>query len=166
MALEYMVGGGKCAAFNIGSGKGYSILNVLSTVEEGTGHILQKRFCPRRPGDPPVLVADSRQALQVLHWKPSRSLHDIVTTAWNWMQSPRAKDPVNSCRERGRYFIIRRNWQLAASTARICVPRRRSILFAAPLQRSENREGHVPLGVREVNYALRRHYRPTRTVRE
>jgi len=44
------------------------------------------QVAPRRPGDPPALVADARLAEQVLHWKATRSLDDIVTTAWNWMQ--------------------------------------------------------------------------------
>ena len=86
LALEYLVRDGKTAAFNLGSGRGYSILEVLSTVEKVTGNTLQKHFCPRRPGDPPVLVADPQRALQLLHWEPSRSLHDMVATSWNWMQ--------------------------------------------------------------------------------
>ena len=87
LALEYLVGDGTISAFNLGTGGGYSVLDLLATVEDVTGRKLEKRFCPRRPGDPPVLVADSQRALHLLHWKPSRSLYDIVTTAWSWMQS-------------------------------------------------------------------------------
>jgi UDP-glucose-4-epimerase GalE len=86
-ALEYLFEGGPSAAFNLGTGKGYSVTEVLSAVEEITGCTLPKRFGPRRSGDPPVLVADSTRARQVLGWEPTRSLRDIVVTAWAWMQS-------------------------------------------------------------------------------
>jgi UDP-glucose 4-epimerase len=46
----------------------------------------RKRMRPRRPGDPPVLVADASRARQVLKWSPSRSLRDIVSSAWQWAQ--------------------------------------------------------------------------------
>jgi UDP-glucose 4-epimerase len=87
LALEYLLKGGASDAFNLGTGKGYSVLDVVSAVEQITGQTLQKNVRPRRPGDPPVLIADSRQALELLHWRPSRSIHDIVATAWTWMQS-------------------------------------------------------------------------------
>jgi UDP-glucose 4-epimerase len=41
---------------------------------------------PRRPGDPPALVADPKRAQQLLKWKATRSLRDSVSTAWKWMQ--------------------------------------------------------------------------------
>jgi len=45
-----------------------------------------RKIVPRRPGDPPALVADPSRAFQVLKWKTKRSLHDNVSTAWKWMQ--------------------------------------------------------------------------------
>ena len=86
LALEYLLNGGESTASNLGSGAGYSVLNVVSAVEEVTGHKLTKHFLPRRPGDPPVLIADSRRAYEVLHWNPSRSLREIIATAWKWMR--------------------------------------------------------------------------------
>jgi UDP-glucose-4-epimerase GalE len=87
LALEYLKNSGESCALNLGSGDGYSVLNVLGTVEMVTGRPLKKRFCSARPGDPPVLVADSRRALELLGWRPSRSLFDIVSTAWGWVRS-------------------------------------------------------------------------------
>ncbi|OFW28444.1 MAG: UDP-glucose 4-epimerase GalE [Acidobacteria bacterium RIFCSPLOWO2_12_FULL_60_22] len=99
-ALEYLVGGGQPTAFNLGTGTGSSILTVLATVEEVTGHPIRKRFCPRRPGDPPVLVADAQRARDTLCWKPSRSLREMVASAWNWMGSiPQAAAPEQWKRE-------------------------------------------------------------------
>ncbi len=86
LALEYLATGGESAALNLGTGKGYSVKEVISAVEEVTSIILPKRMRPRRPGDPPVLVADASRARQVLKWSPSRSLRDIVSSAWQWAQ--------------------------------------------------------------------------------
>ena len=91
LALEYLAGGGQAEAFNLGTGRGHSIRDVVSTVEAVTGRPLPTHLGPRRPGDPPVLVADPQRAVEQLRWKPSRSLQDIVATAWNWMQSERMK---------------------------------------------------------------------------
>ena len=86
LALECLTTGGESVALNLGTGKGHSVKEVISAVEEVTGITLQKRMCPRRPGDPPVLVADASRARQVLKWSPSRSLRDIVSSAWQWAQ--------------------------------------------------------------------------------
>jgi len=48
----------------------------------------------RRPGDPPALVADPRKAQELLQWKASHSLRDIIATAWNWMQSQAKTEKV------------------------------------------------------------------------
>ena len=98
LALEYLAAGEKAGAFNLGTGRGHSILDVVSTVERVTGLPLSTHFGPRRPGDPPVLVADPQRAMEQLHWKPTRSLQDIVATAWNWMQSDRMKELDHSLR--------------------------------------------------------------------
>ncbi len=89
LALEYLVAGGKSLALNLGTGRGHSVREVLRTAEAVTACKIPKRFLPRRPGDPPVLVADSSRAQQVLQWTPTRSLEAIVSTAWNWVQRNR-----------------------------------------------------------------------------
>jgi len=71
-------------AFNLGSGKGYSILQILSEIEKSSGKKLAIQWGPRREGDPAVLVADISAAKQKLGWKPKHSVDTIVSTAYNW----------------------------------------------------------------------------------
>jgi UDP-glucose 4-epimerase len=75
--------------FNLGSENGASVLEVIESVERVTGRSVPRQDAPRRPGDPPALVADSRRAREVLGWSPRyRSLDSIVETAWRWHQAP------------------------------------------------------------------------------
>jgi UDP-glucose-4-epimerase GalE len=85
-ALERLAGGADSIAVNLGTGTGYSVKEVLDKIEQVTGRKVPVRVAARRAGDPPALVADPRLAEQVLQWKATRSLDDIVTTAWKWMQ--------------------------------------------------------------------------------
>ena len=87
-ALEYLAGGGSSFAANLGTGTGASVNEVISAVEKVTGKRVPRKMVPRRPGDPPALVANPAKAQALLDWKASRSLLDVVTTAWNWMQRP------------------------------------------------------------------------------
>lgn len=71
--------------FNLGNGDGYSVNQVIETCAQVTGRQIPAVARPRRPGDPPKLVAASHKAVQELGWKPRYpKLRDIVTTAWNW----------------------------------------------------------------------------------
>jgi UDP-glucose 4-epimerase len=72
-------------AFNLGTGHGDSVRAVLATVESVTRSSLQVETAPRRPGDPPVLVAGNQRARVELGWRPRRSLQDAVSDAWGWM---------------------------------------------------------------------------------
>ena len=74
-------------ALNLGTGQGYSVMEVLAAVEAVTGRVPERRYGPRRPGDPPALVADPTRAAQVLGWKAKRPLSNIVATAWRWLQN-------------------------------------------------------------------------------
>lgn len=75
-------------AFNLGNGRGHSVLEVIETCREVTGIDLRYVAGARRPGDPPALVADSSRARQVLAWSPRfAALPDIVRTAWNWFSA-------------------------------------------------------------------------------
>ena len=85
-ALEHLSGGGNSLALNLGTGRGYSVREVLNKIEQVAGRRVPTRIAPRRPGDPPALVADPALAEQLLRWKATRSLDEIVTTAWRWMQ--------------------------------------------------------------------------------
>lgn len=70
---------------NLGNGKGFSVRQVIDAVEHVTGRKVSTQMGPRRPGDPPVLVASSQKARDILGWKPQKGdLNTIVETAWKW----------------------------------------------------------------------------------
>lgn len=87
LALQYLEKGGESLALNLGTGRGNSVLEVIEAAEKATGKPVRRKIGPRRPGDPPVLVADPSKARQVLGWKAQRDLTNIVSTAWNFMQT-------------------------------------------------------------------------------
>ena len=95
-ALERLAAGADSIAVNLGTGTGYSVKEVLDKIEQVTGRKVPARVAPRRAGDPPALVADPRLAEQVLRWKATRSLDDIVGTAWRWMQKQKAGEKALS----------------------------------------------------------------------
>jgi UDP-glucose 4-epimerase len=73
---------------NLGTGRGHSVLEVIEACRRITGHPIPVDIQPRRPGDPPRLIADSRLAQKVLGWIPKyQSIESIVQTAWNWHRS-------------------------------------------------------------------------------
>ena len=78
--------GGDSLAINLGTGRGHSVLEVIRAVENATGRPVRRTMKPRRPGDPPILVADPAKAQSVLGWTAKRNLADIVSSAWIWMQ--------------------------------------------------------------------------------
>ena len=85
LALEYVLGGNDCAAFNLGTGTGHSVREVLAVVEGVSDHTIQVQTESRRPGDAASLVADPSRAMQVLGWTPEfPSLERIVSDAWAW----------------------------------------------------------------------------------
>lgn len=89
-ALDYLADHAGAHQFNLGSSKGYSVLQVIETARRVTGHPLPVVLRPRRPGDPPVLVADSRRAVAELGWRPRLSdLETILQSAWRWHCDPR-----------------------------------------------------------------------------
>jgi UDP-glucose 4-epimerase len=84
-ALEYLINKGASCAFNLGTGRGHSVREVLRTVEQVSKVTVPFRAADRRPGDPPVLVADNRAVIDVLGWKPQHSsLREVVESAWIW----------------------------------------------------------------------------------
>ncbi len=87
LALESLLAGGRSDAFNVGTGSGYSVREVVKAVEEVTGKKVPYVVGPRREGDPAELVADSTKLRRELKWTPRESaLHDIVASAWNFEQ--------------------------------------------------------------------------------
>jgi UDP-glucose 4-epimerase len=76
---------GKQGFYNLGNGDGYSVRQVIETCEKVSGKKIPAIEKPRRPGDPPKLVASAEKAIRELGWKPKfPKLEDIVATAWNW----------------------------------------------------------------------------------
>lgn len=85
LALQRLREGGDSAVYNLGSGHGYSVKQVVDIAREVTGHPIPVKMESRRAGDPAVLVASSERARRELGWKPRReSLQEIISTAWKW----------------------------------------------------------------------------------
>jgi UDP-glucose-4-epimerase GalE len=84
-AVESLMAGGDSGKFNVGTGTGRSVLEVMRAVEQVTGQKVPYTIGPRRAGDPPSLVANSDKLQSVLGWKPVYTdLADIVRTAWDF----------------------------------------------------------------------------------
>ena len=76
-----------CEVFNLGTGHGYSVLEVIRSFEKVTGIRVNYRFAARREGDIEQIWADPSRAEQVLGWKAKRSLDEMTLSAWHWQQS-------------------------------------------------------------------------------
>ncbi|TWT31759.1 UDP-glucose 4-epimerase GalE [Blastopirellula retiformator] len=76
---------GVALKLNLGTGEGVSVREVIEACRDVTGHAIPETIAPRRPGDPPELVADASLALQQLGWKAKYlDIRETVKTAWNW----------------------------------------------------------------------------------
>ena len=87
LAQAHMLGlqPGKSGFYNLGNGDGYSVRQVVQACEKISGKKIPSVEKPRRPGDPPKLVASAEKAVRELGWKPQfPKLEDIISTAWNW----------------------------------------------------------------------------------
>ncbi|GGS42871.1 UDP-glucose 4-epimerase GalE [Deinococcus knuensis] len=86
LAVEALLAGQRTeGTFNVGLGHGFSVKEVLDTVDDVIGTPLNRELAPRRAGDPPRLVADATRIREELGFKPQfTDLKDIVQTAWNW----------------------------------------------------------------------------------
>ncbi len=90
LALDYLNRGGASIACNLGVGSGVSVRRILEIAEEVTGRPVPVRYGPRRPGDPPELVADPSRARELLGWKAEHpDVRSAVESAWRWMTGPR-----------------------------------------------------------------------------
>ena len=85
MALESLQSGSQSAAFNLGNGRGYSVLEVVAAVQAVTGIELPVLIGARRPGDPPTLISDASRVRSALRWEPELpTLESMVASAWAW----------------------------------------------------------------------------------
>jgi UDP-arabinose 4-epimerase len=84
-ALDHILCGRHSASVNLGTGRGYSIRDVISAVEAVSGRAVPVVEGPRRQGDPPTLIANPQLGQSLLRWKPEKAdLRTIVRTAWEW----------------------------------------------------------------------------------
>lgn len=84
-ALDYLEAGGESTAFNLGTGRGYSVREVVAAVERIAGRELPRCEAAPRPGDPAILVAAPGRCRELLGWVPQCSdLETIISTAWRW----------------------------------------------------------------------------------
>lgn len=80
---------GGCRAYNLGAGRGCSVLEIINTFERVTGSKVNYKIAPRRAGDLAECFANPELALKELNWKVEKSLDDMVADAWNWqMKNP------------------------------------------------------------------------------
>ena len=85
LGLKYMEESPGVAAFNLGTGRGYSVREIVDAARRVTGRDPRMVEGPRRPGDPPELVADATRARQFLGWQPHWvDIDDVIETAWRW----------------------------------------------------------------------------------
>jgi UDP-glucose 4-epimerase len=92
-ALNYLDDKGGLLTVNLGTGRGYSVLEMARAFEQASGRPVPYRFAPRRPGDIAQCWADPTLASQLLGWKAARGLEAMCTDAWRWQQTnhePRA----------------------------------------------------------------------------
>jgi UDP-glucose-4-epimerase GalE len=97
LAVEALAAGSPSRKFNAGTGRGFSVREVLRAVEEVTGSAVPHQMGPRRDGDPPMLVADSGRLQQDLGWVPKYSdIRTIVETGWRWETEGRRNQETES----------------------------------------------------------------------
>lgn len=88
LAVDHLLAGGSSDVFNLGSGNGFSVKEVIEVARKVTGHPIPVEIAPRRPGDPAQLVASSAKIRQALGWSPQQeSVEAIVSSAWVWHQA-------------------------------------------------------------------------------
>lgn len=84
LALKYLENGGHTDFFNLGTNEGNTVKEVFKVCEEVTNKEIPVDVCPRREGDPAILVADNSKAKEILKWNPSKTLQESIVTAYNW----------------------------------------------------------------------------------
>ena len=88
MALKWLAAGQGSECFNLGNGQGVSVGEVIRISERITGKKITTEICPRRSGDPPVLISDSTKAAHLLGWKPQHpEVGQQIAHAWRWFSS-------------------------------------------------------------------------------
>ena len=87
-ALNYLRAGNESNIFNLGTGEGFSVKEMIDAAKKATGLDIKVEYGQRRAGDPARLIASSEKAHKILKWEPKyTSMEDIIKTAWKWHQS-------------------------------------------------------------------------------
>jgi len=90
LALEHLRAGGESTAVNLGTGRGFSVKEIISTAEEVTGKKVPVSYGPRRAGDPPELICNPAKAKAVLGWEAEfKDPRQHIESAWKWITGPR-----------------------------------------------------------------------------
>jgi UDP-glucose 4-epimerase len=88
-ALEKLVGKPGLVTYNLGTGHGYSVMQVIKAFEKACKHQIPYKVMERRPGDAPISFADSTKANLELKWQAEKSLDDMCQDGWRWQsQNP------------------------------------------------------------------------------
>jgi len=99
LALRKLDTGSGSLAYNLGTGSGNTVMEVIRTVRRVTGRDVPVRVAPRRPGDPAILLADGTRARKDLGWSPQYTdIDDIVRHAWRWYRGVRRGVELRSVR--------------------------------------------------------------------
>lgn len=85
-ALAYLDRQAGCTAFNLGTGQGYSVLELVRAFEKASGRAVPYQFAARRPGDVASSYASPELAARLLDWHPQRDLDDMCVDSWRWQQ--------------------------------------------------------------------------------
>ncbi|MDE2029068.1 MAG: UDP-glucose 4-epimerase GalE [Alphaproteobacteria bacterium] len=94
-ALDYLLNGGETDIFNLGSGTGFSVMEIVDAARTALGRPhFAPPAAPRREGDPAILVASIAKAGKILNWKPARALPDIIGYAAAWHRSPFYREAI------------------------------------------------------------------------
>jgi len=86
-ALNYLKENNSSVIVNLGTGKGYSVKEIIDKCEEITGGKINYEISGRREGDPAVLVAGNNKAKEILNWEPVYDINDIIRSAWEWFSN-------------------------------------------------------------------------------
>ena len=86
--MDYLRKGGESQVFNLGSGNGFSVKEIIETAKEVTGIDIPVQYGERRAGDPGTLIASSEKIKNLLGWDPKFSnVADVIKDAWQWHTS-------------------------------------------------------------------------------
>ena len=85
-AIDYVLRSKGCSAFNLGTGVGYSVLDMIHNFQKASGLEIPYQFAERRPGDLPIFYADPSKSEKELHWHAERNLLEMCRDSWEWQR--------------------------------------------------------------------------------